>query len=166
MIAEAPRALTYIFTDDIYIIPQEVVLPDTVPLQPVEDIKPVTFNYAGSYHQKVLILAFYTGHETMEPAHMAALESTIKRKELALNDVAILNLGNCPETTFDTIVTFFNPRKLLILGKDALPSGFNPPPLNQLTELSDGVALYTFSFTEMMGNRDNTKAFWDQMKNL
>ena len=166
MIVENLQALPYIFTDDLYILPQEQVLTGTIPSLPVEDIQPATFNYAGGYRQKMLILAAYTGHETMEPAHMGALESAIRRKELVLDDVAILNVIKYPKITLEAIITFFNPQKLLILGKEALPAGLNPPPLNQLFNLPGCVALYTFSFAEMMGNRDNTKVFWDQMKNL
>jgi hypothetical protein len=103
----------------------------------------------------------------MEPAHLNALESTIKRKELSLDDVAIVNLGNYPGTDLRSIGGFFKPEKMLFLGKDAIPPGFkNPLALNQITKLGNCNFLFTYSFGEMMGNKENTKAFWEQMKTL
>lgn len=169
---ENPLALQYIFTDDVYLLPQDNALFNKLPLEapaPVaetEAIPPITFNYTGKYHQKLLVLVYYSGHETMEQAHLSALENTLKRKELSFDDVAILNLHRYADTAFEHLQTFFSPSKLLILGQSALPAGLTPPPLNQLTKLNDCDTLYTFAFNEMMGNKDNTKAFWEQMKVL
>lgn len=174
MMVENTLALQYIFTDNVYLLPQEKPLfnsppvietgqPDTA--QPV--LPPViTFNYTGGYQKKFLVLVHYPDHETMEQAHLSAFESTIKRKELSLDDVAILNLHRHAESGFQAIIAYFNPQKLLILGQKALPHELTSPPLNQLAKLDNCDTLYSFSFGEMMGNKNNTKAFWEQMKIL
>jgi len=124
------------------------------------------FNYAGGNAQKFLILVNYPEHDIMEPAHLNALESTIKRKELSLDDVAIMNIARHPDTELKAIGAFFKPRKMLLLGAATFPIGLTPPVLNQPTKLGKCDMLYSFSFGEMMGNKDNTKAFWEQMKTL
>lgn len=173
MMVENPLALQYIFTDDVYLLPQDkdlFTIPANNPNEPdivqIPSTPAFTFNYMGGYQQKFLVLVHYPEHETMEPAHLSALESTIKRKELSLDNIAILNLHRYADSEFEALITFFAPKKILILGNSALPRGLTPPPLNQLIKLSDCTTLYTFAFNEMIGNKENTKAFWEQMKAL
>ena len=174
MMVENPLALQYIFTGDVYLLPQDKTLfnkpsgaysnePDTT--QSVT-APPVTFHFTGGYQKKFLVLVHYPGHETMDPVHLSALESTIKRKELSMNDIAILNLHKHPDSEIKMVTAFFNPKRMLILGKSAVLPGLTPPPLNQIIKQDDCDTLYSFSFNEMMGNKDNTKAFWEQMKVL
>ena len=173
MMVETPFALQYIFADEVYLLPQDKALfnnpinepnePDTVEIAQTPE---VTFNYMGGYHQKFLVIVHYPGHETMDPAHLSALESTIKRKELSLDDIALLNLHRYTDSEFEALIAFFAPQKMLILGNSAVPRGLAVPPLNQLTNIDGCGTLYTFAFNEMMGNKDNTKAFWEQMKVL
>lgn len=174
MMIEDPLALQYIFTDNVYLLPQDKILfnsvPAVAPCQPAitqpELPAAVTFEYKGGYQKKILVLVHYPDHEAMEPAHLSALESTIKRKELSLDDIAIFNLHKHTNSAFEAVITFFNPQKMLILGKSSLPDGLASPPLNELIKLGNCPTLYSFSFSEMMGNKDNTKAFWEQMKAL
>lgn len=174
MIVENPLALPYIFGDDIYVLQQEKTLlnnsaipaAEPAPIAPEIAAPAITFTYTGGNQKKFLVLVHYPDHETMEQAHLSAFESTIKRKELSLDDVAILNLHRHAESGFQAIIAYFNPQKLLILGQKALPHELTSPPLNQLAKLDNCDTLYSFSFGEMMGNKNNTKAFWEQMKIL
>jgi hypothetical protein len=174
MMVENPLALQYIFTDDVYLLPQDKALvnkpseADSNEPDMAQSVTapPVTFHFTGGYQKNFLVLVYYPGHETMAPVHLSALESTIKRKELSMDDIAILNLHKYPDSEIKMVTAFFNPKKMLILGKSAVLSGLTPPPLNQIIKQNDYDILYSFSFDEMMGNKDNTKAFWDQMKVL
>lgn len=174
MIVENPLALPYIFGDDIYVLQQEkaslnnsaIPAAEPAPIAPEIAAPAITFTYTGGNQKKFLVLVHYAGHEAMEPGHFAAFESTIKRKDLSLDDIAILNLGKYPGIDFKTISNYFSPHKILILGEGALPAGLTPPPLNQIAKTAGCDTLYTFGFAEMMGNRENTKAFWEQMKTL
>jgi hypothetical protein len=166
-----PPVLQALEPAEVYKEPATISIPTLAP--PVMAPQAVTptlassFNYTGAYQNKFLIMVYYPGHADMEPAHLNALESTIKRKELSLNDVAIVNLANYAGTDLRTIGGFFKPERMLFLGKDAIPPGLkNPLPLNQITKLGNCNFLLTFSFGEMMGNKENTKAFWEQMKAL
>jgi hypothetical protein len=142
----------------------EVTAP--APIMHVIETAAPGFKYTGGNAQKFLIVVHYPDHDMMEPAHHAALASTIKRRELSLDDVAIFNLAKHPGTELKAIGAFFKPRKMLLMGGNTFPVGLTPPVLNQITKLGKCDMLYSYSFGEMMGNREYTKAFWEQMKAL
>ena len=176
MLAENPLALSFLLPDDIYLLADERftsvnVLAEMSKIPQVAEPEvaykeTVTFNYTGNYSKKYLIVVHYPAHDAMEPAHLNALESTLKRKEMGLNNVAIFNISKYPDVNINAVLDFFKPAKVLLLGKNALPAGLTLPALNQITQQSEYILLYSFSFNEMMGNKENTKAFWEQMKLL
>src|SRR4051812_48922656 len=51
------------------------------------------FNYLGANNKNFLVLVNYTDHEHIAPGHLTALESILKRKDLQMDDVAILNIN-------------------------------------------------------------------------
>lgn len=124
------------------------------------------FSYLGANAKQFLILCSYPAAEHMDDKHQEALKSALQRKELALDDVAILNIAKYPTATVAQLTEYFKPSRLLLLGAPTLLTGWDKLTLNQLTNLGGIKALYSFSFTEMMGDRDKTKAFWEQMKVL
>jgi hypothetical protein len=141
-------------------IPQIVTPPKAAqPVATVIQTPAAPFNYTGGYQKNFLVFVHYPQHQVMEPAHQAALESTIKRKDLSLIDIAIFNLAQYPGADLKAIGGFFKPQKMLFLGADAVPPGWKTPAFNQLTKLSKCDVLCTYSFGDMMGNKDNTKAF-------
>jgi len=171
MIVENPHALTYLLTEDLYLLADEDTTNTTAPatvqaVEETQDIVPavINFNAHGGYQQRFLIMVNYPEHELMEDSHFTALSNTITRKGLTIDDIGILNIALYPDNTFDEINDFLKPRKLLILGKNALPAALPAPMLNKAASLNNCQLLYSFSFDEMLGNKENTRAFWDQVK--
>ena len=151
------------------ITPVVSITPTAPPEQapaPAQSAPVAGFKYAGGYQKNFLVFVHYPQHDIMDAAHQSALEATIKRKDLSLDDIAIFNMGKHPGETLKAIGGFFKPQKMLFLGADALPGGWNAPAFNQLIKMSKCDVLYTYSFTEMMANRELAKAFWEQMKAL
>jgi len=66
----------------------------------------------------------------------------------------------------DELLAYFNPKKILLLGKGALPANMEALMLNEPAPIEGCMALYSFSFDDMMNSNENKKAFWDQMKNF
>jgi hypothetical protein len=163
---ENPAALRFIMQEDIYLLPADKTEQPTAITQPVLTTGVTAINYLGGYKKGFLIVAHYTNEEYMATGHMAALESILKRKEYNLDDVAIFNRFTYPDIDFEQTQAYFNPQKLLLLGKNALPANLPALTFNQPQKINEYVALYTFSFDEMMDNTPNKKAFWDQVKNL
>lgn len=183
MIIENTAALQFLITEDIYLAKKDVdnlnravaVTPvAAAPELPVEVkevaivVEPtvVNFNYLGNNQKQFLILCHYPELDSMDDKHLDALKSALQRKILSLDDVAIVNLAKHSNATADELQDYFKPERLLLLGAQCLLSGWDTCGLNQLADIKASKVLYSYSFTEMMGDRDKTKAFWEQMKVL
>ena len=174
MKVENPVAFSFIMQDDLYLLNTDKKAFETKASAPIvetadeHDIETVSvnFNYFGSHKKGFLIIVHYPEFEYMHERHLAALESTLKRLDFSLEDVAILNIARYDKAPFEQLTDFFTPQKLLILGANALPAGIGTLVLNKLQQLNNYPALFTFSFDEMMDSNENKKAFWEQMKQL
>jgi hypothetical protein len=176
---ENPAALRFIMQDEIYLLNKDKMLyqADEAPLTieapqtikavtTIEETLPVSFNYLGGHKKNFLVIVHYSEPEFIDEKHLTALESILKRLEFSLEDVAILNRANYANASFEVLIGFFKPKKLLVLGKNSLPAGIEPLTLNSSRQLNNCNALYSFSFDEMMDSNENKKAFWEQMKQL
>jgi hypothetical protein len=178
----SPAHLRHFLQDDIYLLkadkdvyanPQANSSTATLntaaaaPVQPpvvTEQTPVLQFKYLGGNQKNFLVLCCYADAEFIASAHLTALISTITRINYSQDDIAIVNLINYPKTTWPELVSYFGPKKLLVLGSKALPATLPKLNQNEAQHLDECQALYTFSFDEMMGNKENTKAFWNQIK--
>ncbi len=189
MATDNPALLHYFLQDDLYLLnedknayngePKQIITQQAetiispiaeAPAEPITIPVPETpkpeFKYLGGNKKQFLILVNYAADEYMTEAHLKALESTLGRKTLAMDDVAILNTTRYAANDHQEFVAFFSPAKLLILGTQAIPTGLASPQLNVIQQLENRLQLFTHSFDEMLADRDKAKAFWEQMKNL
>lgn len=172
---ENPLAFSFILQDDLYLLnndkeayinnpASQALAPE--PIAVAEETMPLSFNYLGKHKKNFLVIAHYPGIDFMAEKHLSALESTLKRLEFSMEDVAILNRANHAEVTIQQLMDFFKPQKLLLLGANALPAAMDLPTLNKPLHFNGCQTLLTFSFDEMMDNIEFKKAFWEQMKQL
>ncbi|MEO6631355.1 MAG: hypothetical protein ABIN13_06515 [Mucilaginibacter sp.] len=185
MTVENPMAYSFIMQDDIYLLnadkeqytlSQEVIMPSAlaepepvytpVPPAPVVAPEPISFKYLGGNKKGFLVITHYPEQDFMYDKHLAALESTLTRLGFTRDDIAIVNRVHYANTDFDILAGFFAPKKLLILGKHAVPGKMEALELNKLKQAGTLTALLTFSFDEMMDSVEHKKAFWEQMKQL
>lgn len=140
--------------------------PQPVNVTPVLEVKtpPIRFNYMGKNTKRFLVLVHYPNLEFIDDTHLAALTNIIKRKELTVDDLAIVNLAKQTNTSYNDLVSFFKPAKLLVLGPAAMPQGIASLSLNVPAALGVVAGLYSFAFGEMMDNVEYKKAFWEQVK--
>ncbi len=172
---ENPVALHFIMQDDLFFLDEdrkayantEIVVSEPVKeamlAEPVLEVKAVEFTFMGK-KGSMLILVHYPALEFIHDAHLTALENILKRKDIAIGDVAILNMAKHTDAGIEDLINYFGAKKILLLGKQALPAGILPLELNAPKQLADSMALYSFSFDEMMDSPENKKAFWEQMK--
>ncbi|MEO6151188.1 MAG: hypothetical protein ABIN95_02640 [Mucilaginibacter sp.] len=175
MKVENPAAFRFIMQDDVYLLnadkqlltkPQpETAAPVNAP-EPVIETQKAIINYLGKNLTRFLVQVFYPAHDVMNDGHFAALESTLQRKGLSMDDVAIVNISKYPDVLFDEITVQLAPQKVLILGNDAKPAGLPALPFNTAQTIDNIAFLHTFSFGEMMTSNENKKAFWEQVKNF
>lgn len=189
MATDNPALLHHFLQDDLYLLKEdqnvysnltvkEVLAPAEQPVSPVveapkaEPVQSVTetpklnFKYLGSNKKKFLILVNYADAQYMAEVHLKALESTLGRKTLSIDDVAIVNIAAYTNYSHRDYLTFFTPEKLLILGASSIPTGLSAVKLNAIEQLENRLQLYTHNFDEMLADREKAKAFWEQMKNL
>ena len=166
MKVENPVAYRFILQEELYLLDKDKASYMQTESQPVIQTQPVNFKYLGGHKKNFLIIVHYSAHEVIDDKHLTALQSIFKRLELSMDDVAILNRANYSDAPFEDLTDFFNPRKLLLLGQDALPAGIDVLTLNKAAVLNNCNTLFSFSFDEMMDNNENKKAFWEQLKQL
>ena len=144
------------------------IIKQAEPAAPAPEVKtlPISFNYLGKNQKSFLVLVHYPETEFIDDAHLTALTNIIKRKDLSVDDIAIVNLAKQVNITYNELLSFFKPSKLLVLGSKALPQGIPPLVLNTPKSSGGFTSLYSFSFGEMMDNVEHKKAFWEQMKAL
>ncbi|WP_295650714.1 hypothetical protein [uncultured Mucilaginibacter sp.] len=131
----------------------------------VETPKPA-FQYFGKNQRNFLIVFHSNGMGKLDDKHFAALSSSLARKELSLDDVALLDLYAYEDTTIADIAAYFKPTRVMILGSQCLLPGWHKLKLNVPAKGNTYTALYTYSFDEMMPDKDKVRAFWEQMKAL
>jgi hypothetical protein len=179
MKVEHPAAWHFIMQEDLYFLNREkglyenpytpvaeAIIEAVVPVATIEVAIPAKLAYLGKNNKEFLVLVHYPELEFIAEAHLSALENILKRKGFELDDVAILNMDKHSTFDFETLQGHFKPQKMLLLGKSAIPGGFAAIKLNEPIAIGSMMALYSFSFDEMMDSNELKKAFWDQMKNL
>jgi len=179
MKVEHPAAWHFIMQDDVYLLNKdrnlyknadipiaEAVDEPVAPFATIEAATALTPAHLGKNKKGFLVLVHYAELEFIAEPHLAALENILKRKGFDMNDVAILNVAKHSAFNFESLREHFKPQKMLLLGKNAMPAGLQVITLNEPTAIGNIMALYSFSFDEMMDSNELKKAFWDQMKVL
>jgi hypothetical protein len=173
---ENPIALHFIMQDELFFLKEDrekqdslapvmAIIEEETPVAVVTTEPKPDFTYTGK-KGGLLILVHYTDQEFIHEIHLSALENILKRKNVAIADVAILNMAKNTGTDFESLVTYFDPSKILLLGKGSLPQGIIKLDINQVKQTGNTNLLYSFSFDEMMDSPDNKRTFWEQMKNF
>ncbi len=168
MTTENIAALQILMDDDLYLTQADLQQKNFVAvlLEPEINIleEPVTreIGFIGKNLQNFLILT----EEVIQDNHLKALENTLLRKQLTLEDVAMVNVSAYNNLSFEELNASFMPQKLVSFGLNLETIHLPKTELNQITIFENCRILYTYNFDEMLGNKEKTKAFWEPMKNL
>jgi uracil phosphoribosyltransferase len=176
---ENPLALHFIMQDELFFLKEDretaksfvidEMMTTTADREPaIENVKPehqTKFIYTGKKGE-LLVLVHYTDQEFIHETHLLALDAILKRRNLAVADIPILNLAKSTGADYEALLDYFKPGKILILGTQALPEGIPELAINEPKVIANKNILYSFSFNEMMDNPDNKRTFWEQMKNF
>jgi DNA polymerase III psi subunit len=162
-----PQAFRFIMQDEIYLLDNDKIVSALPAAEgPIVKTPDIAFNYLGKNNKNFLILVNYAGDDTIPAAHLTALENILKRMNLSIDDVAILNTHAYTPLSLEMLGAHFKYSKLLVMGNNALPVDIGALTLNQPKKESGYAVLYSFSFDEMMESNEHKKAFWEQMKTL
>lgn len=168
MIAESAAALRILMNDDLYLSQEDLqqpfinrIIEEPEPVLPEKAVQP-QISFLGKNLKNLLILT----DEPILENHLKALESTLLRKQLTLDDVALVDFSAQNDLNYENLNASFMPQKLVLFGLNPTKIDLPETATNQIVQVDDLEILYTYSFTEMLGNKDKTKAFWEPMKNL
>jgi hypothetical protein len=170
---EHPNALRFLLESDIYLLPEDrTVTTTTTADEPTavknEQVKPLTFKYLGKNLRNFLIVTDYPGIDFIEEAHLSALYNSLQKKQDSMHpdDVAIFNYNSAVDSKKEDLLAYFKPGCILFLGIDPQKLGWKQLTLNTPDQQDGTAVLYTYSFNEMLGNKEKTIAFWNPMKNF
>ncbi|MGI4749355.1 MAG: hypothetical protein ACRYFB_01875 [Janthinobacterium lividum] len=168
MIAENAAALRILMNDDLYLSQEDLqqnhfaaIGVEPEPILP-EKITTPEIQFLGENLQNFLILT----DEPIQENHLKALENTLLRKQLTLDDAALVDFSAQKNISYEQLHASFMPQKLVLFGLNPEKLGLSETGLNQVMQVDELKVLYTYSFSEMLGNKEKTKAFWEPMKNL
>lgn len=170
MQTEQAAALRILMDEDLYLTtndfdwerkPAEVISLEELALTNQKKPKQ-EFTFLGKNLKNFLILT----DQKLNDNQLKALENTLARKQISFDDVAVLDFSAYSTTNLDDLHASFMPQKLVCFGLNPKELGLPEVTLNEIHQQHNCQILYTYSFTEMLGNKEKTKAFWEAMKAL
>ncbi|MVN21658.1 hypothetical protein [Mucilaginibacter arboris] len=170
MLTKHATALRILMNEDLYLTREDFLAKkhttsEAFPIETVTEaeIIPIPeFAFSGKNLKNFLILT----DTALQENHLKALESTLLRKQMGLDDVSIVDFSAYPNATFDQLNASFMPQKLVCFGLKPETIGLPETELNQISTFNNCQILYTYSFNNMLGDKEKTKAFWEPMKLL
>ncbi len=170
MLTEEAAALQILMNEDLYLTKNDLLWEEK-PVECISSEKPVAelpkktkteFSSIGKNLKHFLILT----DQKLNDNQLKALENTLARKQMNFDDVAIVDFSAYQNVSFKELHASFMPLKLVCFGLKPKDLSLPETTLNEIRQEPNYLILYTYSFTEMLGNKDKTKAFWDAMKTL
>ena len=186
-----PVALAYLMSETLFAIPgeengraettipaSETVTPAAAPAMPVA-VTPVEappeavapeITYLGK-NQSGFLFVFQdqtiSGQHHLPPQEMEAFERILAALDLSIDHIALINIAD-HQISLSTLLTFFNPQRMILLGTRLTLSGVEqlPDPLtpHRAVTYQQTAFLHTFSFSEMMSDTDRKRMFWNSLK--
>ncbi|WP_432709752.1 hypothetical protein [Pedobacter sp.] len=170
------EALKLFFTEDIFLVPNEV-LPavkdqkasgdlietnygDTIEKQ-VEEI-----SYVGRNAKHILILVNADEYPESISAGVPLLWNIVKAIKLDPNDVAVVNYAAYPNLHFDKLQSHFQPQLLISFGVPATALNLGNQPLQVLVNLENANAIFSLTLKGLDEDLNSKKLLWKSLQQL
>lgn len=166
LLAKHPKALQFLFNEDLYHIEEkalESTQPESASLALLPAEKP-TFNYLGENNRFFVLLVNEPEHPHLAPAQLETLSKILQAKGLQMADVALVNLAKHPPCNFAQLHDFFSFNKLCLFGISPSNLGLPAMASNEPIAFERTHVLATFSIAEMQQTQHKKVAFWHVMK--
>lgn len=126
-----------------------------------------SFKWLGNNNKNILVMVKYPESVHLPDAGLKFLTGILGACKLGLDDVAILNLFNHPETTFKGLSSYFQSRVVLLF--DIEPSSIELPlnfPHFQLQAFANSTFLYSPCLEELEQDKVLKSKLWVCLKRL
>lgn len=122
-----------------------------------------SFEYDGENNKYILMLFSHTANGTVPAAQRNFLEKILGATKLSFDDVAMVNLNNYPNASFEDLKDFFAPSSLFLWGVS--PSIFNIQAQHYQPIIHNKVKVISVDAIEMIEkNDDMKKKLWGILK--
>jgi hypothetical protein len=156
------EALRLFFTDDIYLVPNEMQVQEPAPVYNA----PKSFTYHGKNVRKVLILVNDASHEVSSASATALLWKIAGAIKLTPEDCALVNLSTYPDTNFKDLQAFFKPQFLLSFGVLPAALGLPEQEMNVLGQQQGMNAIFSAGLLLVESDENIKKGLWKSLKQL
>ncbi len=155
------NALSLLFTEDIYAVADDLPVAEKI-IEPNNQAKAdeTTFNYLGENNKYFLILVNDEQHKTLNKNDLELLLKILLAKKLELRDVAILNLHQHQNISFEMLRAFFSNNRLLLFGINPAAIGLEQLSANQVITKEKTKILATYGLPELSNDKAKKAALW------
>ncbi|MET3113345.1 DNA polymerase III psi subunit [Pedobacter sp. CG_S7] len=156
------EALRLFFTEDIYLIPNQVA----APLAPIVEVLPVSFNFEGENSRNVLILVSDVNFTLSTVPGTALLWKIVAAIKLTNKECAVLNYANYPDQSFADLAAFFKPQLLLSFGVPPETLGLPAQQTEVLGQQNGVKAIFSATLDALELDINIKKALWKSLQQL
>ena len=153
------EALRLFFTEDIYLIPNEVAAP-------LVEVVPVNFIFEGENTRNVLILVNDANFPLSTVPGTALLWKILTAIKLTNKECAVFNYANHPEISFAELAAFFKPQLLLSFGVAPENLGLSAQQAEVLGQQNGVKTIFSTTLDVVEVNINIKKALWKSLQQL
>ncbi len=162
-------ALHLFFTDDVYLITEEVNL---MPMRQevISESEPVKkdneFKFLGKNERNILLLVNDFENDVSDESGRELLRKIVKSIELSAADFALVNYARYDGATFDDLVSFFSSTLVFVFGVSPEQLGLNNYPSNVIVTKGDVRMIFSDELRKLDKNVNTKKALWAVLQKL
>lgn len=172
------EALKLFFTEDIFLVPNEVFPAETKhqasdapivqepPVAIQKQTEKTNYHFIGKNAKHILILVKGEEYPESIGTGAALLWNIVKAIKLDPNDVAVLNYSNYPNLQFDELQAYFQPQLLISFGVESAALNLGSQPLQVLVNLEKMNAIFSLTLRGLDEDINSKKLLWKSLQQL
>jgi len=173
------EALKLFFTEDIFLVPNEVQpavktavetseLSTPEPAEKLVTPSPAKIAYPsiGQNKRKILILVKAAEYPESTTQGVPLLWNIVKAIKLDPNDVAVFNYSAYPNLPLEDLQTYFQPQLLISFGIESTALSISSQPLQVLVTLEKMNAIFSLTLKGLDEDINSKKLLWKSLQQL
>jgi DNA polymerase III psi subunit len=162
------EALKLFFTEDIFLVPNELLAAASLPAAETREQVKETASYAsiGQNARKILILVQSEEYPTHIGMGIPLLWNIVKAIKLEPADVAVVNYSAYPDLQIEALQAYFQPQLLISFGIESKALGLSLQPLQVLVNLAKMNAIFSLSLKGLDEDINSKKMLWKSLQQL
>jgi hypothetical protein len=161
------EALKLFFTEDIFLIPNEVFpTKEEEPAAAAKQVEKIKYSFIGQNARRILIMV--KGEEYPESTNtgVALLWNIVKAIKLDPNDVAVFNYSAYPNLQLEELQAYFQPQLLISFGVESTALNLDNQPLQVLVNLEKMNAIFSLTLQGLDEDLNSKKLLWKSLQQL